>query len=202
MNVALAVVFGFFAGALPFSVWIGRLALGRDIRTVGDGNPGATNVLKAGGVGWGAAALLLDFLKGALPVAVANFVWGFEGPALVITALAPVAGHAFSPFLGFKGGKAVATSGGIWCGLTIWEVPTVGGLLLGFWFLFIAESGWSVILTILSVMVYLVLAHFDPTLLAVAVGNLALLTWKHRAELRRPPSLRPWYTKVQLPWRS
>jgi len=202
MNVALAVVFGFFAGALPFSVWIGRLALGRDIRTVGDGNPGATNVLKAGGVGWGAAALLLDFLKGALPVAVANFVWGFEGLALVITALAPVAGHAFSPFLDFKGGKAVATSGGIWCGLTIWEVPTVGGLLLGFWFLFIAESGWSVILTILSVMVYLVLAHFDPTLLAAAVGNLALLTWKHRAELRRPPSLRPWYTKVQLPWRS
>ncbi|MGQ9887702.1 MAG: glycerol-3-phosphate acyltransferase [Aggregatilineales bacterium] len=201
MNVALAAAFGFFAGALPFSVWIGRLALGKDIRTVGDGNPGATNVLKAGGVKWAAVALLLDFLKGALPVAIANFAWGFEGPALVIAALAPVAGHAFSPFLGFKGGKAVATSGGVWCGLTIWEVPTVGGLLLGFWFLFIAESGWSVILTVLSVMIYLVLTHLDPTLLAVAVGNLALLAWKHRAELRRPLSLRPWYTKVQLPWR-
>ena len=201
MSVALAVVLGFLAGALPFSVWIGRLALGKDIRSVGDGNPGATNVLKAGGAKWGAAALLLDFLKGALPVAMANFVWRFDGPALVVTALAPVAGHAFSPFLGFKGGKAVATSGGIWCGLTIWEVPTVGGLLLGFWFLFIAESGWSVILTVLSVIVYLVLAHFDPVLLAVAGGNLALLTWKHRAELRWPPSLRPWYTKVHLPWR-
>lgn len=202
MTVVLAVVLGFFAGALPFSVWVGRLALGKDIRTVGDGNPGATNVLKAGGVKWGAVALLLDFLKGAVPVALAKFAWGLDGLALVVAALAPVAGHAFSPFLSFKGGKAVATTGGIWCGLTIWEVPTVGGLLLGFWFLFIAQSGWAVILTGLSVMVYLLLTHFDPTLLAVAVSNLVLFAWKHRAELRRLPSLRPWYTKVQLPWHS
>lgn len=202
MNLVLMIAVSFLAGALPFSVLVGRLALGTDIRAVGDGNPGATNVLKAGGAKWGALALVLDFLKGAIPVALANFMFGFHGVALMLIALAPVAGHAFSPFLRFRGGKAVATSGGVWCGLTIWEVPTVGGLLLGFWYLFIAESGWAVILTMLSVTVYLLLAHFDPLLLAVALGNLALLAWKHRTELQHPPSLRPWYTNVGLPWRS
>jgi glycerol-3-phosphate acyltransferase PlsY len=202
VTLALFVAAAFLAGSLPFSLWIGRLALGRDVREVGDGNPGATNVLKAGGAKWGALALLLDLLKGAIPVGLANFVFGFEGLALVVIALAPVAGHAFSPFLGFRGGKAVATTGGIWSGLTIWEVPTIGGLLLAFWYTFIAESGWAVVLTMLSIIAYLLLTHADPLLLAVAAGNLALLAWKQRADLRRPPSLRGWYTRVALPWRS
>jgi glycerol-3-phosphate acyltransferase PlsY len=202
VTLALFVAAAFLAGSLPFSLWIGRLALGRDVREVGDGNPGATNVLKAGGAKWGALALLLDLLKGAIPVGLANFVFGFEGLALVVIALAPVAGHAFSPFLRFRGGKAVATTGGIWSGLTIWEVPTIGGLLLAFWYTFIAESGWAVVLTMLSIIAYLLLTHADPLLLIVAVGNLALLAWKQRADLRRPPSLRGWYTRVTLPWRS
>jgi glycerol-3-phosphate acyltransferase PlsY len=202
VTLALFVAAAFLAGSLPFSLWIGRLALGRDVREVGDGNPGATNVLKAGGAKWGALALLLDLLKGAIPVGLANFVFGFEGLALVVIALAPVAGHAFSPFLRFRGGKAVATTGGIWSGLTIWEVPTIGGLLLAFWYTFIAESGWAVVLTMLSIIAYLLLTHADPLLLIVAAGNLALLAWKQRADLRRPPSLRGWYTRVTLPWRS
>lgn len=202
MTTLALVLVAFFVGALPFSLWVGRLALGRDIRAVGDGNPGATNVLRAGGAKWGAVALLLDFLKGAIPVGLAKYGFGFDGVPLVLIALAPVLGHAFSPFLGFRGGKAVATTGGIWCGLTIWEVPTVGGLLLGFWFLFIAESGWAVMLTVLSVMVYLALTYPDPVLLTVVLVNAALLTWKHRAELRRMPSLRPWYTNLVLPWHS
>src|SRR5690242_19021308 len=98
----------FFCGALPFSVWIGQRVLKKDIRRYGDTNPGATNVLRAGGRGAAALALLLDFLKGALPVALAHFQANFTGWPLVGVALAPVLGHAFSPFLRFKGGKAVA----------------------------------------------------------------------------------------------
>ena len=59
---------GFLLGALPFSVWIGRFGLQRDIMKVGDGNPGATNVLRAGGFLWFSLALMLDIGKGALPV--------------------------------------------------------------------------------------------------------------------------------------
>lgn len=202
MTAAVLVVIAFFSGALPFSVWVGRLALGKDIREYSDGNPGATNVLRAGGVKWGALALLLDFIKGALPVWIARVTLGLEGWPLLAVALAPVLGHAFSPFLRFRGGKAVAVTGGVWCGLTIWEVPTIGGLLLGFWFSFVNESGWAVMLTLLSVLAYLLLTWRDPLLLAAWSGNAAILAWKHRAELTQPPTLRAWYRNLALPWHS
>ena len=86
-------LFAFLAGAFPFSLWVGRLFLGRDIRTVGDANPGATNVLRAGGKGAAALALLLDFLKGALPVGIAHFQLGFTGWWLVVIAVLPILGH-------------------------------------------------------------------------------------------------------------
>ena len=115
----------FLCGSLPFSVWIGRLALGADIRQFGDANPGATNVLRAGGKGAAAVALLLDFLKGAIPVGLAHFQGGVNGWPLAAVAVAPVLGHAFSPFLGLRGGKAVAVTGGGWGGLTGWGGPAM-----------------------------------------------------------------------------
>ena len=67
----------FVCGSLPFSVWVGRLALGKDIRAFGDGNPGATNVLRAGGKWLGAIAAVLDASKGFIPVGLATFVMHF-----------------------------------------------------------------------------------------------------------------------------
>ena len=86
-------IIGFVYGALPFSVWVGRLALRTDIRTYGDHNPGATNVIRAGGWQWGVLALLLDYFKGAIPVGVAHFFIGLEGVSLAVVAMAPVLGH-------------------------------------------------------------------------------------------------------------
>lgn len=202
MTELLMIALAFVAGSLPFSVWLGRVFLKKDIRRYGDGNPGTVNVLRAGGAKWGALALALDFLKGAIPVWVARYTFGLDGAALVAVSLAPPLGHAFSPFLRFRGGKAIAAIGGVWCGLTIWEAPTVGGLMLGFWFAFISESGWATILTALSLLAYYLLTFPAPVLLAVWVGHFALLIYKHRVELARLPTLRPWYLKVGLPWRS
>ncbi len=200
MTIFLMVMIAFLSGALPFAVWVGRLALQTDIRDYGDGNPGTFNVLRAGGLGWGALAFFLDVAKALLPVAIANFVLGFRGPALVAVAIAPLLGHAFSPFLNFRGGKAIAATFGVWCGLTIWEGPSVFGILLGLWYAFINESGWAVILTSFSFLAYLLLAHPDPVLMAVWLGNFLIFAWKHRAELTRWPTLRPWYRN--LSWRS
>lgn len=195
MTTLIWIIIGFFSGALPFSVWVGRLALRTDIRGYGDHNPGATNVIRAGGWTWGALALLLDYLKGVIPVGLAHFVVGLSGMSLVLVALAPVLGHAYSPFLGFRGGKAVAVTFGIWTGLTLGEVPLLLGLLLGIWFAVVAVSGWAVMLAMLGLLVYLWLAHPDPVLLAVWVGNSLILAWKHRSELVQPPGLRPWLQK-------
>ena len=110
MTTLIWIIIAFMCGALPFSVWVGKLALHTEIRNYGDHNPGATNVIRAGGWKWGVPALLLDYLKGAIPVGIAYFVVGLDGVSLVLVALAPVLGHAFSPFLGFHGGKAVAVT--------------------------------------------------------------------------------------------
>lgn len=189
----------FVAGSLPFSVWVGRIALRTDIRAVGDHNPGATNVLRAGGKGAAALALLLDFVKGAIPVGLALHWAGWSGWHLALIALMPVLGHAFSPFLGFRGGKAVAVTGGIWCGLTAWEGPTVGGLLLGLAVYLVGANGWAVVAAMTGMLLYLLAAPASwnllgrpdaATLLLVWVGNMAILVWKHRADLSQPPRLR------------
>lgn len=189
----LWVVASFLSGSLPFSLWIGHLILGKNIREYGDGNPGASNVARAGGLASGGLAVLLDFLKGALPVGAARFGAGVDGLAVVLVALAPVFGHAFSPILSGKGGKALATTVGIWSGLTIVEAPLILGLFFTLWELLLDVDGWAVMMGMAGLLAHLLLNHGDPLLLAVWVGNTALLAWTHRHDLSRLPGLRGWW---------
>lgn len=109
MAVAL-VVAAFFVGAIPFGVLVSRAFYRRDIRAEGSGNIGAANALRTLGRRGAVAVLLFDALKGVLPVLAGRAFFG-DGIA-ALAALAAVAGHCFSPFLGFRGGKGVATSFG------------------------------------------------------------------------------------------
>lgn len=189
------IVGGFALGALPFSVWIGRYALKKDIRQYGDGNPGMTNVIRAGGLGWGGLAMLADVGKGALPVGAAAHIVGMQGWSLVAVALAPVLGHAFSPLLGFRGGKAIAATGGMWFGLTLGSAFVAAMVLLVYWYFAVTLSGWTVALTTVSLLVYLLLIRAEWVWLAVWLFSSALLLYKHRADLRQPLRLRvsPWF---------
>ena len=192
MNTMLMAAAGYILGAMPFSLWLGLLLARVDIRQVGDGNPGAANAFKAGGWKLGVPALLLDFLKGAAPVAVANFALGLDGWRLAAVALAPVVGHAFSVFEGFRGGKALAVTFGVWAGLTLAEVPLVLGALFALLLALQTASAWAVALGMFGLLVYLLARGSDAALLAVWAGNTALLLWKHRADLHEPTSPRPW----------
>lgn len=107
---AALLVASFAAGAIPFGVVVSRAFYRRDIRTVGSGNIGAANALRALGVKGAVAVLALDALKGALPALAGIAVGGT--PLGAGAALAAVLGHCFSPFLGFRGGKGVATNFG------------------------------------------------------------------------------------------
>jgi glycerol-3-phosphate acyltransferase PlsY len=118
MSVIVCVVIGFVSGSLPWGLWLGRLR-GIDVREHGSRNLGATNVYRVLGPPLGIATLLLDILKGALPVGLvpglaiaAGFPGGREWCA-VATGLAAVLGHLFTPFAGFRGGKGVATTVGV-----------------------------------------------------------------------------------------
>jgi glycerol-3-phosphate acyltransferase PlsY len=106
----LVVVAAFFVGAIPFGVVVSRLFYRRDIREAGSGNIGAANALRALGLRGAVAVLVLDALKGAAAVLAGRAVGGETLAA--VAALAAVAGHCFSPFLGGRGGKGVATSFG------------------------------------------------------------------------------------------
>lgn len=107
----------FLLGACPFAVWIGRLFLSQDIRRYGDGNPGAANVFRAGSVAAGVLAVVLDIGKGVPFVLLAGSVYHLPPVQVVAVGLAAMLGHAFSPLLHFKGGKALAVTAGVIIGL-------------------------------------------------------------------------------------
>lgn len=183
-------LFGFAIGSLPFSVWVGKLILGKDIRQFGDKNPGATNVLRAGGPLPFVLALMLDISKGALPLGLAVHIFGVSGWAIVPISLGPPLGHTFSPFLNWRGGKAIAAAFGVWIGITIWTMPLISLSLLVVFTLLITPSGWALMLALAGMLVALLNWFDDPVLLGVWVGQTLLLAWNHRGDLAKRPSLR------------
>lgn len=189
---------GFLLGSIPFSVLLGRVAGRGDVRRYGDGNPGAANVLRAAGWGWAMLALLLDGFKGAIPVGVAWYVANIDGLPIVPVALAPVLGHAFSPWLGWRGGKAVTVTFGIWTGLTLGVGPTILGMLLGLAFAVLASSGWAVMFSMFAFGLFLLGTYGRqfPEWMAVWMLNLLILGWLHRRDLPWPPVLRPWLGRL------
>ena len=115
---AVSLIFGYLCGSIPFGILLTRLAGAPDLRTVGSGNIGATNVLRTGRKGLAAATLAGDMLKGTVAVVAIALLWGRE-PALY-AALGAFLGHLFPVWLGFKGGKGVATYIGLLLGLALW----------------------------------------------------------------------------------
>jgi len=194
ISVAL-IALAFFCGSLPFSVWLGKILLGLDVRKFGDGNPGAANAFQTGNKLVGLLVLLLDISKAAAPVGWAYFTLEIRGIPMALIAVAPILGHVFSPFLGFRGGKALATALGVWIGLTIWKlsVPALVGVLIGI--ALFTPPGWSVMLALSGILAVLLIWLPDPLFLAVWFSEVFILAWTHRLDLRQGIHLRPWVTK-------
>lgn len=187
-------VIGYISGGLPFSVWLGKAFARADVRRVGDGNPGAANAWKAGGWRVGVAALVLDFLKGALPVAAAHFLVNLSGWPLALAATAPVLGHAFSPFLRFRGGKGLTVTFGVWSGLTLAQAPLVLGLFMVLFYFTISVEAWAVVLSLTGLLAHLLIQQAGSALLLAWLGHFAIVAWKHRRELRQTPRLKPLFS--------
>lgn len=139
----LSLVLGYLLGSIPFGLLLTRAAGLGDIRKVGSGNIGATNVLRTGRKGLAAATLLLDALKGVAAVLIARQAGGDP----VAAAAGAVLGHMFPVWLGFRGGKGVATTLGVMWGLS-WMV---GAIACAAWLLFAALFRFSSLAALLSV---------------------------------------------------
>lgn len=185
MNSMVLVVLGYLLGSIPFGLLISR-AKGVDLRKAGSGNIGATNVFRVVGKSWGLLCFALDFVKGLLAAGALPLWLSVPGPhAGLIAGAAAIAGHNWPLWLGFKGGKGIATSAGVlmavapWallCGLGVWgltlrlsrmvslsSVLAALAVAVGGWF-FHAEERWTpVVLTVLA----------------------AIAVWRHRSNLQR-----------------
>ncbi len=126
--VVLLVVVGYLLGAIPFGIVVSKVLGLPDPRTAGSKNVGFTNVLRVSGKKAGVLTLLGDLGKGWV-IGWAAMQWLTDESYIMVVALAPILGHLFSPFLGFKGGKGVATAIGVVLGLS----PSIGLLLLLIW---------------------------------------------------------------------
>jgi glycerol-3-phosphate acyltransferase PlsY len=185
----------FLCGSLPFSVWLGKLLGRTDVRGFGDGNPGAANAFHAAGPLVGLLVLLLDVGKSAVPVGLVYHNLGYRGLPVWLVATSAVLGHAFSPFLSFRGGKGLAVALGVWIGLTLWRISLPAVLLILLWTALLDVNGWAVMLTLAGMLAVLAIWVPDLMLLAVLAGQVVILAWTHRADLRRRPHLRPWLAR-------
>jgi glycerol-3-phosphate acyltransferase PlsY len=188
--VAIAALVAFVGGSLPFALWTSSLVAKRDVRAVGDGNPGAMNAFRTGGPALGLAVLLLDVTKGVLPVVFARDVVGLDGGALAVVAALPVAGAAFSPFLRFHGGKALSALLGTWIGLTLWTIPLVALTTIVVATLRIEPDGWAVAVALAAMLVGVLLWVPGGWPVLTLALQAAIVLWKHRAQLRQPPRRR------------
>ena len=189
-------------GSLPFSLWIGKIFLRKDIRRFGDGAPGATNVARAGSKALYIVAVLLDAFKGTVPVWLSQMLSGMTGWELTAVAIAPVAGHAFSPFLNFRGGMGMATTFGVWLGLTGWTGPLVMALCIGF--MFIIQKNW-VWASVVGMTIFLIalmflsnafIARYRVPLLCTGMVHTAVLAFKRYSYFRSWPEPQPWIGKL------
>lgn len=171
----------YLVGSIPFGLVLTRLAGLGDIRSIGSGNIGATNVLRTGNRALAAGTLILDGGKGALAVAIA---WAYFGPDMaLLAAMGSILGHCFPVWLRFKGGKGVATALGVWLALE----PTVGVIACGIWLLVAAVFRYSSLAGLVSVAAAPVLAWqvMGPQF-AQAGAVIALLVWaRHHENIRR-----------------
>lgn len=176
----LSLLLGYVLGSIPFGIILTRIAGAGDLRQIGSGNIGATNVLRTGRKGLAAATLLLDMLKGVAAVLIVGHVWPGNAP---LAAAAAFLGHCYPAWLGFRGGKGVATLMGIVVALH-WPVGIVYavvwlGLLAGLRISSLAGMAAAVSAPVAAAL----FGRFDLVLLLLALALIVL--WKHGDNLGR-----------------
>ena len=184
----LPFVSGFLVGSFPTGYLLVKARTGKDIRALGSGNAGATNVFRSVGRLDGLAVLLADFFKGAFAVVLLSRIFHFPFTSFetyqFLIGLFTILGHVFTPFLGFKGGKGVATAGGV--ALAIY--PFHFSMAFIGWLAVLAATRYMSLASITGAWVFAVLAVLSfhnrfHILLALLCAT--FITWTHRANVRR-----------------
>ncbi len=180
MQNIIVIVIGYLCGSIPFGLLLSNAAGLGDIRNIGSGNIGATNVLRTGNKKIAALTLLCDVLKGAVPVIFAKWYAGSLGAELA--GFSALAGHIFPIWLGFKGGKGVATALGVLLG---WSWP-IALISLIAWIVVFWARRISSLAALCAALVAAPASYFFDNVSWLAVALLAVTIWvTHRANIQR-----------------
>ena len=185
-DIAFALI-GYLAGSIPFGLILTRAAGLGDVRSIGSGNIGATNVLRTGNKGIAALTLLCDGLKGFFPVLAATHYGDVMAP--FAAGFGALAGHILPVWLKFKGGKGVATALGVLVGFSGW----LGLLILACWVLVAAvwrySSLSSLVAAVMAPMLYILLGgdlwEFNKWIFLATLAMSALLAYRHKLNIQR-----------------
>lgn len=184
----ILVLFAYFLGSIPNGVWLGKTFKGIDIRTVGSKNSGATNAYRNLGAKYGVLTLVLDALKGFLPVFI-SYKIGIGSVFIVFIGFISILAHSFSCFLNFKGGKGVATSLGVFLFLSPKGIlVALVGFLIVFYFTKYVSLSSITGAVILPIMTYILPVRdgVDKTTLSILVTIIgAFIIYKHKGNISR-----------------
>jgi len=189
----ISIFFAYLIGSVPTSVWIGRIFYKIDVRSLGSGNAGATNTIRVLGYKAGIPVLIFDIFKGWLAVYIANFFWQDNGqfPDLIdlkiILAISAVIGHVFPLYVGFKGGKGIATLLGV--GIALY--PLSACIAVAIFVITLSISGYVSVSSIIASVTFpvvevIILGHYDYmslVMLSFAIAIFVPLT--HRKNISR-----------------
>jgi acyl phosphate:glycerol-3-phosphate acyltransferase len=183
MTIILLPLFAYLLGSVSSAIVIAKLFGLQDPRSVGSGNPGATNILRYGGKKAAILTLVGDMLKGVIPVVVAHAL-KVDAQTMALTLLAAFLGHLFPLYFGFKGGKGVATAAGVLLALNIW----VGLALIATWLLTAIVTRYSSLSGIVATFVspfYVWWFTREPWLIGATTVMGAILLWRHAANIKK-----------------
>jgi acyl phosphate:glycerol-3-phosphate acyltransferase len=177
----VAFIVGYLLGSIPFGLVLTKLAGTQDLRSIGSGNIGATNVLRTGNKGLAAATLLGDMLKGTAAVIIAGSLWGPN--AAMLAGLGAFLGHLFPIWLQFRGGKGVATYIGVLLGM-FWPAAAMFGAI---WIATAFTSRYSSLSALVASFVTPIFLWFfgHPALASLFAVLTLLLFWTHRENIKR-----------------
>jgi glycerol-3-phosphate acyltransferase PlsY len=177
----LALALGYLLGSIPWGLLLTKAAGLGDIRQIGSGNIGATNVLRTGNKGLAAATLALDLVKGVVALLLARWLWGET--AGLAAGFGAMLGHAFPVWLGFKGGKGVATGGGVLLAAAWWLGATTAVVWLVVAFATRISSAGALAGCAAAPVVALIAGRMD--LAVFSAGIAALVAWRHKPNIER-----------------
>ena len=193
MSLLFWILISFVSASVPWSLILGYIFSNKDIRTVGDKNPGGTNTLKLSGIKVGLMAIFLDISKSFFPVYFSLF-YGFVGYELILICLAAISGSIFSPFLKFNGGKSLAVSCGIWLAISSGIIGPLICLMMAFSHLVQKTHIWTILFGWLGILIWVLIFSFELEYVIIFFINFILVMYKHRKEFNQKIIFRNWIT--------